>query len=210
MLRRFIGVLAIVIVSTCLTPGAARADERVADLYRQSYAAEATGNYTGALDAMESIAGRIGRDDYVATLRVGWLFYLAGRYQDAAISYSRAVQMEPQAIEPKVGIMLPLMAQRRWKDAERYGSEILKTAPGESVVQGRMAYIQFMLGNYEKAAAGYRAVLAAYPANVEMRAGLAWSLLKLSRFQEAKAEFDRVLAVAPDHASAKEGRGLIP
>ena len=39
-----------------------------------------------------------------------------------------------------------------------------------------------------------------------MRAGLGWSLLKQARGGEARAEFDKILTVAPDHASAKEGR----
>ena len=50
----------------------------------------------------------------------------------------------------------------------------------------------------------------AYPASVEMHAGLGGSLLKRGRYKEARAKFESVLAVAPDYASAKEGMSLIP
>lgn len=187
---------------------AARADE-VPDLYRQSYALEAKGDYDGAIRRMNEVASR-GGTDYVAVIRTGWLQYLAGRHAESETSYLKAIRLAPDAVEPRLGITLPLMALRRWKEAERFCNEVLKAAPGESVAQGRMAYIQYMLGAYEKAEAWYRQVLAAYPGNVEMRAGLAWTLLMLHRFQEARAEFDKVLAVAPDHASAREGRAKIP
>jgi tetratricopeptide (TPR) repeat protein len=200
------GVLAVAVLAAALP---AAADESVPDLYRQSYSQEARGDYEGALRTMESLKG-LGETGYVATLRTGWLQYLAGRFADATTSYRKAIDQEPQAVEPKVGIMLPLMAARKWKEAEQFGGDVLKVAPGDAVVQGRMAYVQYMLGSYEKAEASYRKVLSGWPANVEMRAGLAWTLLKLHRFQEAKAEFDRVLTIAPDHATAKDGRAAIP
>jgi len=187
----------------------APAQEAVADLYRQSYALEARGDAEGSLKAMDAIAAR-GGADYVVALRRGWLLYLAGRYAESEPQYLQAIAKEPNALEPKLGVMLPLMAMRRWKEAQRYGSELLKEAPGDSIVQGRMAYIHFMLGEYLEAESRYRKVVAAYPSNVEMRVGLAWSLLRQRRVQEARAEFDRVLAFAPDHASAKEGRAQIP
>jgi len=199
-------LVAIVVVAWA---GVARADDSVPELYRQSYALEAKGDYEGAIGRMSAVAAN-GAADYVAALRTGWLLYLAGRYAEAEAAYRKAMSLEPAAVEPKMGAMLPLMALRRWKEAERLGDEVLRAAPGESVVMGRMAYIQFMLGSYEKAEAWYRKVLAAFPGNVEMRAGLGWCLLKQNRFQPAKAEFDRVLSFAPDNAAAKEGRGLIP
>jgi hypothetical protein len=55
------------------------------------------------------------------------------------------------------------------------------------------------------AEATYRALLAAYPSDVDVRGGLAWSLLKLGRAKDAQAEFATVLSVAPKNALAIEG-----
>jgi tetratricopeptide (TPR) repeat protein len=190
--------------------GGARSEERsVPGLYRDSYAAETRGDLSAALEAMDAVTARNG-EDYVSALRKGWLQYLSGHYAEAEKAYRLAIEKEPAAVEPRLGIMLPLMALHRWKDAEANGNDVLKAAPGESTALSRLAYIQYMLGDYSASAGLYRKVLAAYPANVEMRTGLAWCLLKLQRFNDARAEFDRVLLVAPDNPSAREGRALVP
>jgi NAD(P)-dependent dehydrogenase (short-subunit alcohol dehydrogenase family) len=47
-----------------------------------------------------------------------------------------------------------------------------------------------------------------YPADLEMRTGLGWSLYKLGRKVDAAKAFVQVLAIAPAHASAKQGLTL--
>lgn len=178
------------------------------DAWRLSYAAEARGDHTAALATLER-AGANGTA-YVAALRRGWLLYLAGRHAEAAEAYQKAAALEPGAVEPRVGAMLPLMTLRRWKDAERWGEEALALAPGDFTAASRLAWIQYSQAQWPKAEQLYRRVLAGWPASAEMRAGLAWSLLKQGRNKEARAEFERVLAFAPDHASAREGLTLVP
>lgn len=178
------------------------------DPWRLSYAAEARGDHAAALAALER-AGANGTA-YVAALRRGWLLYLSGRHAEAADAYQKAAVLEPRAVEPRVGAMLPLMALRRWKDAERWGEEALALAPGDFTVASRLAWVQYSQAQWPKAEQRYRGALAGWPASAEMRAGLAWSLLKQGRNREARAEFEKVLAFAPDHASAREGLALVP
>lgn len=186
----------------------ALAQEGGADLYRQSYAAEARGDYNLAYDVLARL-GPAG-DTYVAWLRKGWLHYLAGRHAQAAEAYQRAMTLEPAAVEAHLGAMLPLMALRRWKDAERIGEEVLTMAPGDFTATSRLAFIQYSQGQWDKAEPLYRRALAAWPASPEMRTGLGWSLLKLGRFKEAREAFEAVLLFAPDHLPAREGLGLVP
>lgn len=194
---------------TVLLPGpVTRAAEAAPDLYRQSYAAEARGDYTGAADLLLRLGPAGG--SYVAQLRMGWLHYLAGRHAQAAEAYQRAAALEPAAVEPRLGAMLPLMALRRWKDAARFGEEVLTLAPGDFSAVSRLAFIQYSQGQWAQAEPLYRRALAAWPASAEMRTGLGWSLLKLGRFKEAREVFEAVLAYAPDQLSAREGLGLVP
>jgi tetratricopeptide (TPR) repeat protein len=195
-------------VSLALVATAATADDSPPELYRRSYAAEAKGEYASALAAHEQVGLR-GQRGYVYELRRGWLLYLAGRHADAAAAYDQAAQLEPTAVEPRLGAMLPLMAQRRWKEAQGRGQEVLVRAPGDLTAQSRLAWIQYVQGRYAEAETYYRKALAAYPANVDLRAGLGWSLLKQGRTRDAAAEFTAVLNVAPDQASAKEGRAAL-
>jgi tetratricopeptide (TPR) repeat protein len=173
-----------------------------------SYAAEARGDYGGALELLERLGPAGGA--YVAQLRTGWLHYLVGRHAQAAEAYQRAMTLEPAAVEAHLGAMLPLMALRRWKDAERIGEEVLTMAPGDFTATSRLAYIQYSQGQWERAEPLYRRALAAWPASAEMRTGLGWTLLKLGRFKEAREAFEAVLLFAPDHLRAREGLGLVP
>jgi tetratricopeptide (TPR) repeat protein len=192
------------LLALALGAGDARADEPVTDLYRRSYALEGWGDVAGALAAMDQI-GKHGASDYMFSLRRGWLAYLGGKHVEAVAEYQKAIALEPRALEPRLGVMLPLMALRRWKEAEKVGAEILAVAPGDFTAQSRLAYIHYTQDRFVEAEAWYRKALAGFPSNVEMRVGLGWSLLKQGRSKEARVEFERVLGVAPDYASAKEG-----
>jgi tetratricopeptide (TPR) repeat protein len=197
-----IATLAMLMLASVPCP--APAQTKVSDLYRRSYSLEARNDVAGALTAMEEIAAS-GAVDYVFYLRKGWLQYLAGQHASSAAAYGRAVELEPKAVEPKLGLMLPLMAQQRWAEAEHVGQQVLGMAPGDFTAQSRIAFIQYSQGRYAEAEGSYRKALGGFPSNVEMRAGLGWSLLKQGKAFDARAEFDRILLIAPDHASAKEG-----
>jgi tetratricopeptide (TPR) repeat protein len=189
-------------------PAAAPRGDPAADAWRASYLAEGRGELAAALAALDR-AGP-GAGGYVGALRRGWLLYLAGQHAPAAEQYARALQLEPRAVEARLGAMLPLMALRRWKDAERMGEEALSLAPGDLAATARLAAVHYGQGRWPLAEALYRRAVGAFPASAEMRAGLGWSLLKQGRSREARAELERVLAFAPDHASAREGLALLP
>lgn len=178
------------------------------DLYRQSYAAEARGDYDLALGLLQRLGPAGGT--YVAWLRKGWLHYLAGRHAPAADAYQRAIDLQPGAVEPRLGAMLPLMALRRWKDAERIGGEVLALAPGEVTALTRLAWVHYNQGRYAEAEPLYRRALAAFPSSADVRTGLGWTLLKLGRHGEAREAFQAVLAYAPDQANAHLGLGQVP
>ena len=74
----------------------------------------------------------------------------------------------------------------------------------------RMAYIAYNMGQYAEAARLYRRVLAHYPSDVEMQAGLGWSLLKNRQVDAARGVFESILRVAPNHASARDGLQALP
>jgi tetratricopeptide (TPR) repeat protein len=198
----------VLLLAALLAAPSARAQGAAADLYRQSYAAETRGDYTSAIELMERL-GQAG-SGYVGTLRKGWLHYLAGRHALAATAYQKAAAVEPSAVEPRLGAMLPLMALRRWKDAQKLGEEVLLFVPNDFTAVSRLAWIHFSQLQYAEAEPLYRRAVTAWPANAEMRTGLGWTLLKLGRNREAREAFEAVLAFAPDQLSAREGLGQVP
>jgi len=191
-------------LSLLLLVPAVSAAQTVPELYRQSYALEAKGDVAGALKAMDGIAAK-GVSDYTATLRRAWLLYREGRYTESSATYGRAIALQPKAVEPKLGAMLPAMALRRWKDAEALGEQVLKQSPGEYLALSRVAFIHYQQNRWDDAERYYLQALTLFPSNVEMRLGLAWTQLKQGKKAEARAGFEGVLQVAPDSTSAMEG-----
>lgn len=180
------------------------AESAPAMLYQLSYDKEAAGLHLAALEAIECLPGPA-RSSYIAELRRGWLLYQLGRHTDASAAYARATALAPAAVESRLGRMLPLIADRRYAAAIAQGQEILELDPRNYLASLRLAYIHYLQGDHVAAVAGYGALLAIYPGDIEVKAGLGWALLKLGRRDEAVAQFREVLMVAPRHAAASEG-----
>lgn len=182
--------------------------ESIPQIYQRSYDEEAKGNYQEAISVLVQ-AGRAGDASYLYHLRLGWLQYLACKYPESINAYRKAVMMSKGSIEAKLGLMLPLMAQEQWHDAEKTGREILSTDKLSYLANSRLAYIYYNLKQYKDAEAYYRTVLSYYPGDIEMQAGLAWSLLKQNKREAAKKLFNEILRYVPNHISANEGMKIL-
>lgn len=191
-------------LATTAPTAQADANGRAAELFESSFAQEGAGNTDRALNDVLKIL-RTDKDNYVANLRAGWLYYLKGRFADAIAMYDKARDLQPRAIEPKLGVMLPMMAARKWAPAEAVGKEILEKAPRNYLAMSRLAYIAYSQGRYKDAEERYRAVLEDYPSDVEMMLGLGWTYLKEGRSSEARAMFQAVLSIRRDNLSAQSG-----
>lgn len=193
------------ILAVLLTVGAQTASGATPpELYEQSYAQEAVRDYAGALETLARLPPAQ-QKTYVFVLRKGWLSYLGGRYPEAIEAYARAVALAPAALEPRLGLSLAQMAARRWLDADETLAAVLRIEPKSYLGLSRRAWTQFNLGRYAQAEASYREVVALFPSDVEMRAGLGWALLEQNKKAEAKAAFEAVLGYAPRHQASQDG-----
>lgn len=182
--------------------------QSIPKIYQQSYEEEAKGNYQEAIFVLMQ-AGEAGDNTYLYHLRLGWLQYLASKYPDSANSYRKAVISSKDSIEAKLGLMLPLMAQGKWSDAEKVGREILSMDKLSYLATSRLAYIYYNLRQYKDAEVYYRKVLSHYPGDIEMQVGLAWSLLKQDKKESAAKVFDEILRYVPNHVSANTGMKIV-
>jgi tetratricopeptide (TPR) repeat protein len=183
---------------------AAAPDERVVALYRASYLLEYKGDTAGALAKMGEIRALAGATYFVA-VRTAWLQYLKGDLAGAVTSYREAIRWEPNAVEPKLGLTLPLLAQRRWRDLERSCRDVLALDPQNATARDRLAHALYMVGNYPDSATAYRKLVADYPSVLDHQTGLGWALVRMGRRADAHRLFQAVLAVSPDNANAKAG-----
>jgi tetratricopeptide (TPR) repeat protein len=179
-----------------LAPGPVLARRGVAEHYKESYKLEGAKRYGPALRALEGIdAGE--RATYFYQLRLAWLRHLKGEHAAATLAYQTAAAMKPHAVEPLLGLLLPQMATRRWKDALGTARRALRLAPGTYLASTRLAWILFNLGRYTESAKAYRQVLERYPADLEVQRGLGWALLRQGKTLEACHVFAVLLRRSP-------------
>ncbi len=202
-LHRLILALSLVLVAST-TATARAAGEDIPELFESSFANEATGNTDKALNDVLKIL-RLDDRSYVANLRAGWLYYFKGRYLDSVTFYERAEELAPGALEPRLGLMLPLMAAARWKKAETLARAILKKAPHDYLATSRLAFVLYSQGRYKEAETQYRKVLANYPSDVDMMLGLGWTYVKQGRTADARGVFEKVLTIKRENVNARAG-----
>jgi len=186
------------------------ADEayKIPEYFEASFKHESRGNYVEALNSVLRIL-RIDHRNYTAMLRAGWLAYLKGDYKISIDYYRKAVLLKPKAVEPKLGLMLPLMASKEWDAAGDVARNILKFDEKNYLANSRLAYIFFSMGRYGEAEKQYRKVVSWYPADIDMKIGLGWTLLRMDNKKEAAGIFRDVLTVRKNNTSAHDAIELI-
>lgn len=187
----------------CLAAG-----ETVASSLRASLQGEERGNYQEALNAALK-ALRQDPTSYLGNLRAGWLFYQLRQYPESVERYRRAHELAPRSLEPRLGLMLPLMAQRQWKEVEELGLHLLRFAPRNYTLLSRLAFVYFSTGRYSEAEQYYSEALTLFPSENEMKLGLAWTYLRMGRKREATAWFEQVLQLIPESLSARQGLDML-
>lgn len=172
--------------------------------FYMSFRYETRGNYAAALNSVLQIL-RKEKNNYTATLRAGWLSYKRGRYLDAISYYRAAIKLAPAAIEPHLGLTLPLMAARQWLEVERSLKWIIRNDPKSYTANTRLAYTYFLLGKYGLALKYYAAVLKWYPSDIVMKLGLAWTYYRMGKSSMAARHFRDVLNVRKYNTNALSG-----
>ncbi len=195
----------LVIIAACLPLSRVAAqNDRTGALYRDSYTLEGKKDYVAALARVRE-ARTAGGSAYFAALRSGWLQYMQGDFAASVASYTEAVASEPKAVEPKLGLTLPLMAQRNWRELERACTAVLAIDPHNATALSRLGVAQYNAGNFSGAEATYRRLTDDYPSDTDYKTGLGWALQRQGKKGEARPWFEAVLSVSPDNANAKAG-----
>jgi len=172
--------------------------------WQRSYTLEAQGQPQSALVALDALPVEA-RETYLYRVRRAWLLERAGRHQESVGAYLEALEMAPRAIEPRTGMLAPLIALGRFRDAETQARSALELDADNYVASRSLAWALYNLSRFAEAEVVYRRVLELYPSDVEMRAGIGWCLLRRGREGEARAEFRAVLRVSPSSAAARTG-----
>jgi tetratricopeptide (TPR) repeat protein len=192
-----------------LVASVGRAEGEQQGYFEQSVTLEGEGKYQEALDILNKITGPQAHN-YIVELRRGWLAYMLADYDGSTNAYARAVRLNSDSVEAKLGLMLPQLAARKWVDAEKSGLSVIRVDPENYLANSRLAYVYYNLTRYRDAASYYARVIKRYPGDLEMRSGYAWSLFMQRRQESARVEFKKILAISPSHKGALKGIKLCP
>jgi len=167
-----------------------------------SYYFEKKGNYKKAIESL-MIVYRYYPNGYTVNLRLGWLYYLMKKYKKSIYHYEKAIQVSPYSIEARLGLMLPLMAQGRYSDAEKVAYQILAIDYYNYYGNLRLIEVLKKEKKYKLASAVALKMLTIYPTDTKYLLELAITYIKLGKKKEAKRILEDILILDPSNSKAR-------
>ena len=170
--------------------------------WQSSYQLEAAGKYTEAIAALDSIPAN-GPDAELKVLRRGWLYYLPGNFSDSIREYRLAIERNGKSMDARLGVILPLLAQKRWREAEQSARAALDLSPNNYT--GLLRLTLALEGQREWGSMAKTAgiLVANYPSDATAYVYLARAYAWLNKREEAIAAYSAVLSRYPGHLEAK-------
>ena len=174
--------------------------------FSKSYVTEKNGDFTASMEPLKKVYDE---SSYELNLRLGWLNYNAGLFDEAIIFYGRAQKLKPYSEEARFGLILPLAALGKWNDVIKIYDAILETSPNNSVALYRLGLVYYGRKDYNKANTLFKKVVDLYPFGYDGLLMLGWTSYFLGNTSQAKVLFNKVNLYNPGDKSANEGLNLI-
>jgi tetratricopeptide (TPR) repeat protein len=171
------------------------------DPWKQSYKLESQGNFAEAIKALQPVLEQ-NRNHEFALTRSAWLHYLHKQYNTSVKQYESALKINPQSLDAKIGVMLPLMAQSRWNEAKKHGLEALKVAPYQYYAHIRVMACEEALQQWDTLFKHSNEIYRYYPADSTVVLYLARSASVVGKNDIALSAYSAVLQRAPDNLEA--------
>jgi tetratricopeptide (TPR) repeat protein len=171
--------------------------------YEKSYFYERIGDYKDAIRVLMPVYKEYPLG-YTINLRLGWLYYLWGKYENSIFHYRRAVSAIPTSAEAKLGLSLPLMAQERWQDVEVLMYQIIATDYYNYYANLRLCTALDKQGKYYLEMVIARKMLALYPTSVPFLIALGRAYYNLKDYKAALETFKNALVLDPENNTIKD------
>ena len=170
--------------------------------WKTSYELEAAGKYNEAINALDRVAAN-GPDAELKTIRRGWLYYLSGNFNDAIREYRLAIDRNGRSVDARLGLTLPLLAQKRWREAEQSARSALDIASNNYTALLRLAIAQEGERDWPAMLKTTTTLVSSYPTDATAYLYLARANAWLIKREEAVAAYAAVLARYPGNLEAK-------
>lgn len=176
--------------------------DQIEAAYHRSYAYERDQDFSNAIRALAPVYEAYPAA-YTVNLRMGWLFYLNGNHANALAHYETAMAAAPFALEPRLGRLLPLLAQERWSEVESQAYQIVSVDHYSYYGNLRLSLALRMQGKTDAALQVATRMLTAYPTDVSYLIELAWIRDARGEGEEAARLFGEILVLDPENAQAR-------
>jgi tetratricopeptide (TPR) repeat protein len=178
-------------------------EDEIRETYYKSYNYEKAQNYPDAIKALQ-VAFRAYPAGYTLNLRLGWLYYLSGKYANAEQHYLTAVKVAPSSIEAKLGYTLPLLAQERYEDVEAIARQVLRVDLSNYFANLRLVIALRGQDKDETAEKIADAMLNLYPTDVALLSQKALLRIDAGDKATARARLQDILILDPQNVLARE------
>jgi len=202
-LKKIIPTLSIVAVSLA----AAYAQDAVQqEAFTTSYTLEYNGEYQKAIDVIKKVYDE---KSYELNLRAGWLSYEAGLYIESQQFYQKAISVNPNSIEAKLGYIYPAIALGNKDQVINQYTKILEIDSQNATANYQLGLYYYYKKDYKKGIKYFEKLVTISPSGYDALLMDAWTNLQLGKTIEAYELFNKVLLISPNDKSALEGLGLI-
>lgn len=199
-------LIILLFVLAAFTSNAQVNQEVLEKAFANSYEHEKAGDFSAAMDDLKNV---LDDSSYEINLRLGWLNYNAGLFDESIIFYSTAQKLKPYSEEARFGLILPKAALGRWEEVIQLYNKILEINPNNSVALYRLGLVYYGRKDYNKALPLFKKVVDLYPFGYDGLLMLGWTSYFLGKNNDAKILFNKVRLFNPNDASATEGLNLI-
>jgi len=176
------------------------------DAFSKSYAHEKSGDFSAAMNDLKKVYDE---SSYELNLRLGWLNYNAGLFDESIIFYSRAQQLKPYSEEARFGLILPKAALGKWNEVIDLYDKILEISPNNSTALYRLGLVYYGRKDYNNAYPLFKKVVDLYPFGYDGLLMLGWTSYFLGNYNQAKVLFNKTKLYNPTDESADEGLKLV-
>jgi tetratricopeptide (TPR) repeat protein len=133
----------------------------------------------------------------------------AGRFDDAAALYERAVFLRPDSADVHNDLGLVFVAQGRIDEAVTHLERALVLSPDHVHAHTNLGAARAQQGKLDEAAAHHQRALAIDPGYAQAHVQMGNVLTYQGRFEDAMAEYGRAIAIRPDYPEAHYSRAEI-
>jgi len=173
------------------------------DPWSESYRLESLAQYDNASKTMDKIIDKDRNNDFAVSRRA-WLNYLRGAHNDAISDYRRALEINPQSLDARLGLLLPLIAQQRWREVSSNANMVLKESPWNYYAHVRLMIAEEGEKKWQTLAEHARLVSKRYPSDATIMVYLARAYTWMNNDDDARMAYKKVLERVPGHIEASQ------